>query len=310
MSATPRVYVAGRGTFIGAALVRALHAEAQTDVVEGDPPHDDREQVDRFFALNRPDLVFVAAGRTAGIGGNQAAAAELMLDNLLVATHVVPAAWRHGVKKLLYVSSSCTYPKQAPQPMTPSSLWTGPLEPTSEPYAVAKLAGMTLCAAYRRQFGAPFITAIAGDAYGPGDDFSPENAHVVASLLRRIHGAAHAGSTSVDVWGSGTPRRDLIFVDDLADGCLFVMRHYDAPAPVNLGSGNETSIRELAETIRDVVGYKGELRFDQSKPDGMPRKGLDASVVRQLGWMPRRSLRQGLEQTYAAMLTANAVELR
>jgi GDP-L-fucose synthase len=295
-----RVYVAGGTTFLGAAILRAVE-RAGAVPLSGDPDFTDPGDVNRFFARERPDAVFVAAGRTAGIAGNQQTPADLMLDNLLVAAHVLPAARQHGVGKLLYLSSSCTYPRLSPQPMAPSSLWTGPLEPTSASYAVAKLAGVALGEAFRRQYGAPFISAIAGDAYGPGDDFSPENAHVVAALLRRTHEAVRTAAPFLEVWGSGAPRRDFIYVDDLADACVFAMNAYDGLAPINLGSGRDTSIRELAETIRDVAGYNGELRFDTSKPDGMPRKGLDSSVILQLGWQPRFTLRQGLDETYRSI---------
>ena len=198
----------------------------------------------------------------------------------------------------IYLASSCVYPKAAPQPFTVASLWTGPVEATSDAYAVAKLAGIRLCEAYRRQHGANFTTAIAADAYGPGDDFSPDNSHVAAALLRRIHEAKNAGAPFVEIWGSGTPRREFIHVDDLADACVFAMEHYEGADPLNLGTGVTTSIAELAETIRDVVGYKGELKFDRSKPDGMPFKGLESGPLHALGWKASHSLREGLEDTY------------
>jgi GDP-L-fucose synthase len=302
MDAGARVYVAGAGTFIGGAIARALERAGLSMPAAGGAGAADPESAARALTNARPDYVFVAAGRTAGIAGNLAAPADLMLDNLLTAGHLIPAAWRAGVKKLLYVSSSCTYPKDAPQPMHPSSLWTGPLEPTSAAYAVAKLAGVTLADAFRRQHGAAFISGIAADAYGPGDDFSPTDSHVVAALMRRMHEARETGAPHVQVWGSGTPQREFIFVDDLADACLFAMRAYDGAAPINLGTGQQTSIRELAETIREVVGYRGALRFDTSRPDGMPFKGLDSSELHRLGWRPRWTLRDGLEATYRALL--------
>jgi GDP-L-fucose synthase len=258
----------------------------------------DRSAVEDFFSRARPEYVFVAAGKSAGIGGNQRFPADLMLDNLLVAGHLMPAAAAHGTKKLLYLSSSCTYPKTAAQPLDVSSLWSGPLEPTSAAYAAAKLAGTSLCDAYRRQHGLPFISAIGADAYGPGDDFDPEHAHVVGALIRRIHEARESSGPSVVVWGSGTPRREFIYVDDLADACIFAMRQYDAPEPINLGTGAATSIGELAAMIRDVVAYRGELKFDRSKPDGMPFKGLNSSRLRGMGWQPAVDLRTGLARTY------------
>lgn len=213
---------------------------------------------------------------------------------------MIPAAWECGARKLLYLSSSCTYPKTAPQPLAVSSLWTGALEPTSAAYAVAKLAGVTLCDAFRRQHGAPFVSAIGADAYGPGDDFSPENSHVVGALIRRMHEAKVADSPFVEVWGSGAPRREFIYVDDLADACVFAMHHYNESEPVNLGTGTDTSIGDLALAIRDIVGYSGEIRFDRTKPDGMPFKGLDSRTVRAMGWQPRVDLRVGLARTYQA----------
>jgi GDP-L-fucose synthase len=295
---TARVYVAGRATMIGAALVRALTKDGATDLVDGDPAFADAAAVDRFFAQTSPEYVFVAAGRTAGIGGNQQFPADLMIDNVLVAAHVIPAAWRHGVKKLLYLASSCTYPKLASQPLEVSSLWSGPLEPTSAAYAVAKLAGIKLCEAFRQQHGVQFISAIGADAYGPGDDFSLEHSHVVGALIRRIHEAHATNQSAVEVWGSGAPQRELIYVDDLADACLFVMDRYEGAEPINLGTGVVASITELADTIRDVIGYRGELRFDRSRPDGMPFKGLDSSRLQSMGWRPNWNLRAGLERTY------------
>jgi len=305
-----RIYVAGgsgsrgqgtQATMTGAAIVRRLAELGFTNVAgAGDDAPDllDRTAVDTFFERARPDYVFVAAGKTAGIGGNQQSPADLMLDNLLVAGHVIPAAARHGSRKLLYLASSCIYPKAAPQPLDVSSLWSGALEPTSAAYAVAKLSGLKLSEAIRQQHGRPFITAIGADAYGPGDDFDPERSHVVGALIRRLHEARVAGKPSVAVWGSGAPRREFIYVDDLADACIFAMHHHDDAEPINLGTGTATSIAELAAMVREVVGYPGELEFDLSKPDGMPFKGLDSSKLRGLGWLPRVELRVGLVRTY------------
>jgi GDP-L-fucose synthase len=294
-----RIYVAGAGTMIGRALTRRLADARFGAVIEGpEPDLGDRAAVERFFAKTQPEYVVVAAGKTAGIGGNTARPADLMIDNLLVAGHLIPAASRHRVKKLLYLASSCAYPKEAPHPLRTASLWTGPVEPTSAAYAVAKLAGVVLCQAYRKQYGAPFVAGIAGDAYGPHDDFRPDESHVVAALMRRIDEAKSAGRPSVDVWGSGTPRREFIYVDDLADACLFVIQRYDGAEPINLGVGRDESIGELAAAIRDVVGYDGELRFDRTRPDGMPYKGLDSSALARLGWTPSWTLRRGLEETY------------
>lgn len=296
-----RIFVAGRETMLGAALVRHLASPASSstaDVIDSDPAFDDPVAVNAFFEQERPQYVFVAAGKTAGIAGNQRFPADLMIDNMMIATHVVPAAWRHGVRKLLYLASSCTYPKRAPQPLHVSSLWTGPLEATSSAYAAAKLAGITLCQALRQQHGAPFIAAICADVYGPGDDFTLDNSHVVGALLRRLHDARVAGQSSVEIWGSGTPRREFIYVDDLAHASVFAMSAYDGTEPINLGVGHGTSIADLARTVADVVGYRGDLRFDTTRPDGTPVKVLDSSVLSELGWRPRWDLHRGLERTY------------
>lgn len=295
----PRIYVAGADTLIGGALARRLTQQGFDGLIqEPEPDLTDRFSVERFFQRTRPDLVFVAAGKTAGIAGNQQSPADLMLNNLLTGTHVISSAWNAGTKLLLYLASSCVYPKAAPQPFGIASLWTGPVEPTSDAYAVAKLAGIRLCEAYRRQHNANFLTAIAADAYGPGDDFSPDTSHVVAALLRRVHEAKEAHAPFVEIWGSGMPRREFIYVDDLADACIFTMHHHPGGEPVNLGTGVTTSIAALAETIRDVVGYKGDLRFDPAKPDGMPFKGLDSEPLRRLGWKASHDLRAGLRKTY------------
>lgn len=298
MDANARVYVAGAMTMIGGAIVKALIAQGSWTVVgDTEPAFDDPAAVDRFFARTRPDYVFLTAGKSAGIAGNQRVPADLMIDNLLVVGHVIPAAWRHGVKKLLYLASSCAYPRLAPQPLQVSSLWTGALEPTSAAYATSKLAGIMLCEAFQRQHGARFISAIGADVYGPGDDFSPDEAHVVGALIHRIHDAHAAGRPSVDVWGSGQPRREFIYVDDLADACTFVMREYERLEPINLGTGVVSSIADLAEEISGIVGYVGQLRFDRSRPDGMPFKGLDTAPLRAMGWTPRWDLRRGLTRT-------------
>jgi GDP-L-fucose synthase len=296
-----RLFVAGSTTMVGRALVRQLESDPDVQLVglaDEEPRLTDPAAVDRFFAATRPDRVLIVGGKQAGIAGNQRYPADLMIDNLLIAASVIPAASQHGTKKLLYLASSCTYPKHAPQPFQPDALWTGPVEPTSAAYAVAKLAGMTLADAYRRQQHHAFVSAIAADAYGPDDDFSLDNSHVVGALMRRMHEARESGAPAVDIWGTGTPRREFIFVDDLADACLFVMRAYDGEAPINLGTGTTTSIAELASLIRDVVGYRGELRFDTTRPDGMPLKGLASGVLHGLGWQPKWPLAAGLERTY------------
>ena len=299
MDRTATIYVAGGETIVGRAIRARLGVLGFTGVIgTAEPDLRDRADVRAFFERARPEYVFVTAGRTAGIAGNQRVPAELMLDNLLVAAHVIPAAWDHGAAKLLYLTSSCTYPRLAGQPLQIASLWSGPLEPTSTPYAVSKLAGMTLGDAYRRQHGARFITGISADVYGPGDDFSAEDSHVVAALIRRLHDARLSGAPRVTIWGTGTPRREFIHADDLADACLFAMHHYEDPVPLNLGTGASTSIAELATLVAKVVGYTGVLEYDTTKPDGMPFKGLDSSALHDLGWRPRITLEEGLRLTY------------
>jgi GDP-L-fucose synthase len=284
---------------IDSAIVRRLQAEGlQPIAADEEPDYRDRSAAEAFLTRQRPQYVLIAAGETAGIGGNTSRPADLMTDNLLAAANLIPAAASHGVEKLLYLASSCIYPKHAPHPLQPASLWTGPVEPTSAAYATAKLAGVVLVDAFRRQHAKPFVAAIGADAYGPGDDFSAENAHVVGALIRRFDEAARTGASFVEVWGTGTPRREFIYVDDLADACVFAMDQYDGTDPINLGTGVDTAIGDLAREVARVVGYRGEIRFDRSKPDGMPFKGLDSSVLRGLGWRPKWTLRRGLEETY------------
>lgn len=298
------MFIAGDATMLGRALVRRL--EGQCTLVGRDAALDllDRASVARLFAETRPEYVILVAGRSAGISGNERYPAELMLDNLLTATHVIDASWRQGVDKLLFLGSSCMYPKLAPQPMSVDSLWAGPVEPTSEAYAIAKLAGLRLCEAYRRQYGSLFITAIQADAFGPGDRFDPNDSHVVAGLVRRLHEAKILGLGGLDIWGTGSPQREFIYVDDVADASVFLMHHYDGAKAINIGTGTPTSIRELAEILRDVVGYNGSLHFDTSRPDGMPLKGLDSSPLRALGWKPAWELKPALQRTYEWFLNS------
>ncbi len=299
MHTSDTVYVAGSNTLIGAALERRLKTLGYEPLADDGLDLNDAQRVADFFNDQQPDYVFVAAGESGGIAYNQNAPATLMLDNLRSSINILQSAAESGVGKLLYLGSSCMYPRLAPQPMHPDSLMTGPLEPTNDAYAMAKIAGMTLASALRREHGAQFMTGIPANNYGPGDDFSEENAHVVGALLRRIHAAKMANDPTVVVWGSGAPRREFVFVDDLADACIFAMQHYTGTAPLNIGSGEDVSIRELAEMIAAVVGYDGRLTFDTARPDGMPLKALDSSVLQGLGWQASVALQAGLEQTYS-----------
>lgn len=296
-----RIYVAGGQTLIGAAILHELERQGYVNIVGrlgGEPELTDAAQVDTFFARTAPNYVFLAAGKSGGIQANQKYPAELMLDNLLVECHVIHSAYRYGAKKLLYLASSCSYPKHCPQPMREDTLLTGSLEPTNEAYAVAKIAGIKLCQAYRQQYGVNFIAGIPANAFGPGDDFDLENSHVLAALIRKMHEAQELGLGSVDIWGTGSPEREFIFTDDLAGACIFIMREYNSSEPINIGSGSDLSIKELAELIKEVVGYSGKLHFDTSKPDGMPSKALDSSKLTEMGWRPRTHFRSALSATY------------
>ena len=301
MDKNANIYVAGGQTLIGAALLRQLEQQGYKHLA-GLPPAEpdltDREQVSDFFASNKPDYVFLAAGKSGGISANQKYPADLMLDNLLVVCNVIDSAHRCGVKKLLYLASSCSYPKHSPQPMQVESLMTGNLEPTNEAYAVAKIAGIKLCQAYCQQYGVNFISGIPANAFGIGDDFSLEESHVIPALIRKMHQAKITDAEFVEIWGTGTPRREFIFADDLADACIFIADNYDDPMPINIGGGLDLSIKELAELIKEAIGYRGQLHFDASKPDGMPLKALDSSKLQSMGWQPQTSFRAAVEATY------------
>ena len=309
MEKQSRIFVAGGDTLIGAAILRELDRQGYAEIVGSpgrEPDLADAAQVEAFFARQSPQYVFVAAGKSGGIAANQKYPAELMLDNLLLGCHLIHAAYRHGVKKLLFLASSCSYPRQSPQPMREEYLLTGPLEPTNEAYAVAKIAGVKLCQAYRQQYGADFVTGIPANAFGPGDDFSPENSHVIAALMRRMHEAKEAGSEVVEIWGTGSPRREFIYADNLAEACLAAMDRYDGPQPINLGGGTDLSIKELAHLVQEVTGFQGQISFDATKPDGMPVKLLDSNKLLALGWQPRVSFPDALHATYGWFLQSMA----
>jgi GDP-L-fucose synthase len=296
-----KVCVAGHRGMVGSAIVRRL-AGASCEIVT--PPRSEvdferQEQTEKFLAATRPDVVIVAAAKVGGIHANNAFPAEFISENLAIARNAIHGSWQAGVKKLLFLGSSCIYPKLAHQPMREEELLTGPLEPTNQWYSVAKIAGIKLCQAYRRQYGADFISVMPTNLYGLGDNYHPENSHVVAALIRRFHEAKAAGAPSVTVWGTGKPLREFLFVDDLADACVFVLEHYSHDQHVNVGSGAELSIADFARLIADIVGYRGELAFDPSRPDGVPRKLLDSSKLAAMGWRAQTSLRHGLQQTYA-----------
>ena len=290
--------MAGTDTMIGQALVRELRLQGYAGVIDQEPDLMNADEVDGFFAEAQPEYVFMVAGKSGGIAANQKYPADLMLNNLVVQSNVTVAAHRHAATKMLFLASSCSYPRAAPQPMRVESLFSGPLEPTNEAYAVAKLSGITLCQAFRRQHGDNFIVGIPANAFGPGDDFDAEDSHVIAALILKMHEAKISEQPAVHVWGTGNARREFIFVDDLANACVFVMNEYEGEEPINLGGQEDVSIGQLAITIKEVVDYRGDLLFDTTKPDGMPLKGLDSSPLRALGWQPRTSLRDGLTATY------------
>jgi GDP-L-fucose synthase len=294
-----RIFVAGSDTLLGRALCVRL------GVPPDEPDLTDAFAVDDFFAATRPEVVFMAAGLLGGIHANQKIPADLTLNNLLVSAHVLSAAARHGVQKLLYLGSSCMYPRLAYQPLRPDMLQCGPLEPTNVAYATAKLAGVRLCQAYREQNDLSFIAGIPANSFGPHDDFGPGTGHVISALMGRMHEAKRRADPVFTIWGTGTPKREFIFAPDLADACVFVLDHYDDAEPINLGSGMVYSIAEVARLIAEVVGYQGELRFDPKKPDGMPRKFLDSSKLFALGWRPATEFRAALEETYEWYLTSN-----
>ena len=295
-----RIYVAGHRGLAGSAILRALEARGFKNLIvrtHAELDLTDAVTTQAFFVQERPEFVFLAAAKVGGIHANSSFPVDFLRENLLIQTNAFHEAWRSGVQKLLFLGSTCIYPKFAPQPIPESALLTGELESTNEAYAIAKIAGIKLCQAYRRQHGANFIAVMPTNLYGPNDNFHPEHSHVLPALIRRFHEAKRDGSSEVTLWGSGTPRREFLHSDDLADACLFLMEYYDDPEIVNVGWGRDCTIRELAELIAEVVGYDGELTWDASKPDGTPQKLLDPSKLTRLGWQPGIPFREGLERT-------------
>lgn len=296
-----RVWVAGHRGLVGGALVRRLASEncVILTATRGEVDLRRQAETEAWIAARRPDVVIVAAGTVGGIYANDTRPAEFIYDNLAIETNVIHGAWRAGAQKLLMLGSACIYPRLAPQPMAEEALLTGPLEPTNQWYAIAKIAGLTMCEAYRRQYGFDAISAQPINVYGPGDNFDLDSSHVVPALMAKAHRAKVAGEKTLTVWGSGRPRREFMYADDLADALVFLLKHYSGPVPLNIGTGEELTIRDLAETVAAAVGFKGEVVFDSSKPDGMPRKLLDVGKLEALGWKPKTSLREGLAKTYA-----------
>lgn len=318
MSGERKIYVAGHRGMVGAAIVRALKERDQATIVtrtHAELDLTDQAAVRAFFAAERPTEVYLAAAKVGGIHANNTYPADFIYQNLMIQANVIDAAFRQGIKKLLFLGSSCIYPRLAPQPMTEKALLTGPLEPTNEPYAVAKIAGIKLCESYNRQYGSShgvdYRSVMPTNLYGPGDNYHPENSHVIPALIRRLHEAKVASAPSVAIWGTGTPRREFLYVDDMAAASVYVMElpkaKYDAhtepmQSHINVGFGDDVTIAELASTITQVVGYRGQLIFDATKPDGAPRKLLDSGRLHHLGWRPQTPLTDGLEKAYSDFL--------
>ena len=299
-----RIYVAGHKGMVGSAIVRRLATENAYILVADRNLLDltNQKATEDWLELMRPDAIFLAAGKVGGIYANNTYPADFITNNLAIALNVIRGAHKVGVKKLLALGSSCIYPKLAPQPMTEDALLTGPLEPTNEWYAIAKIAAIKLCEAYRKQHGCDFVSAMPTNLYGPNDNYHPENSHVPAALIRRFHEAKLANAPTVKVWGSGTPRREFLYAEDAADACVFVMKNYSEFGFLNIGTGEDVPISKFAELIADVVGYNGKIAYDTSRPDGAPRKLLDVSKIRKLGWAAQTKLRDGLARAYADFL--------
>ena len=299
------VYVAGHRGMVGAALVRRLAREDVNLLTLTRSEVDLRDQaaVNKWFAARRPQAVFLAAAKVGGIVANNTLRAEFIYDNLILTTNIIHAAHQSGVEKLMFLGSSCIYPKLAPQPLREDAMLTGLLEPTNEPYAIAKIAGIKMAEAYRSQYGSDFISVMPTNLYGPGDNYHPEYSHVVAALIRRFHEAKLSRAAEVVVWGTGTPRREFLYVDDMADACVHLMKTYSSPEMVNIGTGEDITIAEFARVVTDAVGYAGTISFDTSRPDGTPRKLLDVSRLAKLGWRAQTSLEEGIRRAYRAYLS-------
>jgi len=305
MNKESKIFVAGHRGMVGSAIVRRLQAEGFTQILtrnRSDLDLLDRLAVRRFFEIERPEFVFDAAARVGGIIANSEKPVEFLIENLTIQNNVIQAAADFGAAKLLFLGSSCIYPKLAPQPISEDSLLTGPLEPTNDAYALAKIAGIKLCQAYAKQHGKNFISAMPTNLYGPNDNFDLRTSHVLPALIRKVHEAKTSGARTVAVWGTGTPRREFLHVDDLADACLFLLNNDDSPEIVNIGCGEDFTIRELVETVCETLGFDGDLIFDTSKPDGTPRKLLNIEKLRSLGWSPRIPLREGILDAYTWFL--------
>jgi GDP-L-fucose synthase len=313
MHINSKIYIAGHRGMAGSALLRCLQKNGYTNFVlptSGNLDLRNQKETEDFFSREQPEYVFMAAAKVGGIEANNTYRAQFLYDNLMIQSNVIHQSYVHGVKKLLFLGSSCIYPKFAPQPLKEEYLLSGKLEPTNEPYAVAKIAGIKLCDAYRSQYGCNFISVMPTNLYGSNDNYDLKTSHVLPALLRKFHEAKIRGEKEVMVWGSGKPKREFLHADDLAYACLFLMRNYNEPGPINIGVGEDISIKELAELIKDIIGFEGELKFDASKPDGTPRKLLDISKLSSLGWHASIPLHQGISQAYENFLTLYSAKQR
>jgi GDP-L-fucose synthase len=301
MNSNSKIYIAGHRGMVGSAIWRALEAAGHHNLIGKSSRELDlrnQQDVEDFFAAEKPAYVFLAAAKVGGIQANNVYRAEFLYDNLQIQNNIIHSAWKHGVTKLLFLGSSCIYPKMAPQPLKEEYLLTGLLEPTNEPYAIAKIAGIKMCESYRRQYGCNFIAAMPTNLYGPNDNYDLNNSHVLPALIRKMHEAKMSNAASVEIWGSGSPLREFLHVDDLASACLFLMQHYNDELFVNVGFGSDLSIRELAEKVKSAVGFEGDLVFNTEKPDGTPKKLMDSGRILSMGWEPKIGLDEGIKATY------------
>ena len=305
MEKNAKIYVAGHNGMVGSSIVRKLESEGYTNLVTRSSKEltlINQAEVAAFFSEQKPDYVFLAAAKVGGIQANNQYKGDFLYDNLMIQTNVIQAAYANNVKKLLFLGSSCIYPKFAQQPISENSLLTGELEPTNEPYAIAKIAGIKLCDAYRDQHGCNFISAMPTNLYGPNDNYDLSNSHVLPAMLRKFHEAKNNGGKEVVVWGTGKPMREFLYVDDLAEACLFLMEKYDEPGAINVGTGSDITIADLAHLVKKIVGFEGDIVFDTSKPDGTPKKQLDVSKINALGWKATIELEEGIQRAYSAFL--------
>lgn len=306
MDRKAKVFIAGHRGMVGSAIARRLACAGYTNLctrTHSELDLADQAAVSRFLEQEKPDYIFLAAAKVGGIHANNAYRAEFIYQNLMIEANIVQAAWQAGVQRLLFLGSSCIYPRDCPQPIKEEYLLTGPLEPTNEPYAIAKIAGIKLCESYNRQYGTQYVSVMPTNLYGPNDNYDLNNSHVLPALIRKAHDAKTRGNPDYVVWGSGNPMREFLYVDDMADACVFLMEHGINEGLFNVGTGQDVTIRELAETVMSVVGFRGEIVFDASKPDGTPRKLLNVDRMRELGWQARTSLREGIAKAYADFLT-------